>query len=133
MAGIIQGSARGKSIHSQGYRAKIKRIFAESAPEFVVYDPFDGNEDSVNYELERGKSVFNGSLDKIRDCDLMIAYLPEASMGTAIEMWECHHLGIPIWTITDMKENWVVKFCSEKIFDSVDSLFDEIRKLTVAN
>ncbi|MEE9555291.1 MAG: hypothetical protein V3W18_13465 [candidate division Zixibacteria bacterium] len=90
LAGIIQGSATDKSIHSQNYRERIKAIFNEHSPDTEIYDPYDGHEDSVHYDIEKGKSVFKDSLAKIEESDLMIVYLPSASLGTAIEMWECY-------------------------------------------
>ncbi len=130
MAGIIQGSAKDKSIHSQDYRRRIKEIFADCSPDSVVFDPFDGHEGSVHYDIEKGKSVFNGSLEKLRESDLMIAYLPDASLGTAIEMWESHKAGVPVWTITGMKDNWIVRFCSQKIFENIDALANHLKAST---
>jgi nucleoside 2-deoxyribosyltransferase len=97
-------------------------------PEAEVYDPYDGHETSVHYDTEKGESVFRASLEKIGECDLMIAFIPVASMGTAIEMWECRGMGIPIWSITEMQDNWVVRFCSEMIFSDIESLADHLDK-----
>jgi len=58
-----------------------------------------------------------------------ITYLPEASMGTAIEMWECYRNKVRIWTISPMKENWSVRFLSDKIFKSLDE-FEKYLKET---
>jgi len=127
LAGIIQGSARDKSIIAQDYRGQIKGIIAEFMPDWEVYDPYDGHEGSVHYDIVKGEAVFRNSLEELERCDLLIAYLPSASLGTAIEMWESCRLGIPVWTITEMKDNWVVRFCSERIFANVDS-FGEFLK-----
>jgi hypothetical protein len=69
--------------------------------------------------MEKGKATFLDMVAKATKCDVLIAYLPEASLGTAIEMWECFRVGIPIWTISPMKENWVVKFFSQRFFPSM--------------
>jgi nucleoside 2-deoxyribosyltransferase len=122
LAGIIQGSSKDKSIHSQDYRERIIEAIESTFPGAVVYNPLHGHENSVEYDDIKGKTTFLNSLDVIKKCDLMIAYLPQASLGTAVEIWECYKLGIPVWTITPMKTNWVVRFCSEKIFDDIDSL-----------
>ena len=63
----------------------------------------------------------------------MIAYLPHASLGTAIEIWECYKLGIPVWTVTGMKTNWVVRFCSEKIFDDIDALSRHLQDFRITS
>lgn len=122
LAGIIQGSNKDRAIHSQDYRGKIKSIILRAYPEAEIYDPLDGHLQSIDYDEEKGKATFLGSLAEIENCDLMIAYLPGASLGTAIEIWESYKRGIPVWTITGMKTNWVVRFCSDRIFEDIESL-----------
>lgn len=132
LAGIIQGSNKDKAIHSQDYRAKIKSIIREVYPEAAIYDPLEGHLQSVDYDDEKGKETFSNSLAEIDNCDLMIAYLPVASLGTAIEIWESYRRGIPVWTITGMKTNWVVRFCSEEIFEDIESFADYMEKSRAA-
>lgn len=128
LAGIIQGSNQNRAIHSQDYREKLKSIIRKAYPETEIYDPLDGHLQSVDYNDEKGKATFLGSLAEIDNCDLMIAYLPGASLGTAIEIWESHKRKIPVWIITEMRTNWVVRFCSDKIFDDIESLAGYMEK-----
>jgi hypothetical protein len=51
-------------------------------------------------------------------------------MGTAIEMWECYQKGVPVWTISPLKENWSVKFLSKKIFESLEQLENYVKTLS---
>ena len=44
--------------------------------------------------------------------DVLLAFVPEASMGTAIEMWEAHQNGRVVLTISPLAHNWAVKFLS---------------------
>jgi hypothetical protein len=53
--------------------------------------------------------------------DVLVAYVPEASMGTAIEMWEAHHAGVQVLTISPMAENWVVKLLSSRVFPTLEA------------
>ncbi len=129
LAGIIQGSHTDKSIHAQDYREKIIAAIESAFPDAVIYNPFDGHEKSIDYDDEKGKATFFAAIEEIKKCDLMVAYLPHASLGTAIEIWECYKLGIPVWTITGMKTNWVVRFCSEKIFDDIESFAQHLQAL----
>jgi len=122
IAGIIQGSKKGKVLHNQDYRKDLKRILSEYFPEARIIDPVAVHPESVYYTFETGKKVFHKSIKQALSSDLVIAYLPEASMGTAIEMWECHRKKVPVWTISLLKENWVVKFLSEKTFSSLKEL-----------
>ncbi len=127
LAGIIQGSSKDDSIHSQDYRREIISAVNGSFPNAVIFDPFEGHENSIEYDDELGKKTFLAAIDQIKNCDLMIAYLPHASLGTAIEIWECYKLGIPVWIITTMKANWVVRFCSEKVFENINTLGEYLR------
>ena len=121
LSGVIQGSSLDKSIHSQEYRAELKTLLESVFPDANIYDPYHGHENSVEYDDIKGRETFLGHLKEIYDSDLLIAYLPHASLGTAIEIWESHLRGIPVWTISPMKTNWVVRFCSNKIFEDIES------------
>ena len=129
LAGIIQGSNTGKVLHSQDYRGKIKSILRRYFPEAKIFDPVEKHPDSVNYDYRTAELVFLGYVKLATECDCMIAYLPEASMGSAVEMWECHKRGVTIWTISPLKDNWSVKFLSKRIFES----FEAFEKYLEAN
>ena len=122
IAGIMQGSRTAKSLHSQDYRTELTEFLREKMPELSVYDPFAKNHDSINYGNEKGKDTF---LRHNKMCgteiDLLIAYVPEASMGTAIEMWEAWKNGAVIISISEMTSNWVVKYLSEAVYPDMDT------------
>ena len=59
--------------------------------------------------------------------DVLIAYVPEASMGTAIEMWEAHTHGKFVIAITPLVRNWVVQITSNVIYESVSAFVDSLR------
>jgi nucleoside 2-deoxyribosyltransferase len=130
LAGIIQGSNSGKNLHSQDYRDQIKAILRKYFPGAKIFDPVEKHPDSVNYDYRTGESVFLGYIKLATQSDCMIAYLPEASMGTAIEMWECYQKGVPVWTISPLKENWSVKFLSKKIFESLEQFENYVKTLS---
>jgi len=112
LAGIIQGSERGASVHDQSYRRRIRAALCEAFPEAVIYSPAEEHPDSISYEDYKGRSVFQEIMRKAAETDLLIAYLPEASMGTAIEMWIAFTHGKKVVAISPMKENWCVKYLS---------------------
>jgi hypothetical protein len=128
IAGIIQGSKKGKVLHNQDYRKDLKRILEKYFPQARIIDPVAVHPESVYYTYETGKRVFHTSIRQALSSDLVITYLPEASMGTAIEMWECHRKNVPVWTISPLRENWVVKFLSKKVFSSTKELEDYLKK-----
>jgi len=47
--------------------------------------------------------------------DLLVAYAPKASMGTAIEMWQAYGSSAPVITISPMAANWVVRYLSAAV------------------
>ncbi len=54
-----------------------------------------------------------------REIDVLLAFVPEASMGTAIEMWEAYQHGAAVITVSPLKHNWAVKFLSHAIYDDL--------------
>ena len=121
LAGIIQGSIREKRIHGQDYRKELRDILAEHAPEAEVFCPFDHHPNSIEYSPGKGRTTFLQLLDIARESDALVAFLPEASMGTAIEIWEAHKAGRPVVSISPMRENWAVKFLSDEILPDLEA------------
>ncbi len=121
ISGVIQGSSTNNDIHSQDYRQRITEILQDAFPGAQIYDPFAGHENSIEYDDEKGKKTFLEHISYVHKSDLVIAYLPHASLGTAIEVWEAYQKGIPVWIISPMQTNWVVRFCSQKIFESIEA------------
>jgi nucleoside 2-deoxyribosyltransferase len=128
IAGIIQGSKKGKVLHNQDYRRDLKKILNKYFPEAKVIDPVSVHPRSAYYAFKTGKKVFHKSIKEALSSDLVIAYLPQASMGTAVEMWECCKSKVPVWTISPLKENWAVKFLSKKVFSSLKEIENYLRK-----
>jgi hypothetical protein len=52
---------------------------------------------------------------------VVVAFVPEASMGTAIEMWEAHQHGRVVIAISPLVHNWAVKFLSHAVYPDVDA------------
>ena len=90
LAGIMQGSHRSAKLHGQDYRQELRAALERHLPDADVYDPLADNQDSLDYDDELARSVFYRHNRMCRDVDLVVAFVPEASMGTAIEMWEAH-------------------------------------------
>jgi hypothetical protein len=120
LAGIIQGSFQNDGVHDQCYRDRIKAILKQAFPESFIYCPVENHPDSITYSDQEAHRVFHHHLDLVRKSDVLIVYLPEASMGSAIEMWEAHHAGVPVISITPMTANWVVRLFSTAICETLD-------------
>lgn len=119
LAGVIQGSKKGRNLHKQDYRKKIRFLLKRYFPQARIVDPVKVHPNSAQYAHHKGKRVFHRSIKQAKECDCFVAYLPTASMGTAIEMWECKSSKIPIWVISPLQENWSIKFLSSKIFKNI--------------
>ncbi len=132
ICGIIQGSLKGKDIHEQMYRKRIRDIIQKYLPAANVYCPVSLHPKSPFYVDERAFKVLNESIEAARVSDLLIAYLPEASMGSAIEMWEAKQAGVKIIAITSMTSNWVVRYVSDVILKDIDEFEDFARKASLA-
>ena len=121
LAGIMQGSHRGAKLHEQDYRGRLKDLLAEHLPDTDVYDPLSDHADSLEYGEDRGREVFLKHNHMCRDVDVVIAFVPEASMGTAIEMWEAYQAGRAVITISPLAHNWAVKFLSHAVYPDFDA------------
>lgn len=122
VAGIMQGSQPGTAIESQVYRNDITEMLKAWRPDVEVVDPFVLYPDSVDYDMEKAKRTFTAILDRIPSCDALIAYMPRASMGTALEMQRAHAHGIPVISVTPLEENWAVQLLSARILPDLESL-----------
>ena len=110
LAGIMQGSHAAARCHDQDYRAHIARLIETHFPDADVYDPHAKHSTSLDYTHETGREVFFRHNFLCREVDVLVAFVPEASMGTAIEMWEAYQHRAAVITISPLKHNWAVKF-----------------------
>lgn len=122
ICGIIQGSHKGMDVHGQDYRTRIRHIVEKYMPSAEVYCPVSLHPESPGYADKKAFKVFEESVEAARESDLLIAYLPEASMGSAIEMWEARRAGVKIISITPLRENWVVRYASDLMLGSIEDL-----------
>lgn len=119
LAGIMQGSHAGDDLYSQSYRDDLRQMLAAAFPQAEIYDPFSDHNESIAYDDETARRVYYAHNRMCREVDCLIAFVPEASMGTAIEMWEAHEHGRGlVVAISPLTKNWAVKFCSHVIFES---------------
>lgn len=118
----MQGSRADKNLHDQDYRDRLRALVEEHFPDAEVYDPLADHRQSLGYDRETGRDVFYRHNRMCREVDVVIAFVPEASMGTAIEMWEAyeHGRGVVI-TISPLARNWAVKYCSHILFENLEA------------
>jgi hypothetical protein len=121
IAGIIQGSKLDSDVHDQTYREKIKRMLKNIFPGCEIICPVENHPNSVAYNDEQARRVFLDHVDMVKNMHCLIVYLPEASMGSAIEMWEAYSRKIVKITISPMTTNWVVRILSDRIFPNIET------------
>ena len=132
IAGIMQGSHTVNHMHDQDYRQRIAQLLEEHFPGAEIYDPLAKHKGSLEYDKSTGREVFFRHNRMCREVDVLLAFLPEASMGTAIEMWEAHQHGAAILTISPMKHNWAVKFLSHGLYADEAEFIAALRNGEVA-
>jgi hypothetical protein len=128
LAGIMQGSHVGELLHNQDYRSRLKSLLAEAFPESSVYDPLADHQQSLSYDDETARTVFFHHNRLCRKVDAVIAYIPEATMGTAIEIWEAHRAGRAVIVVSPLVHNWAVKFCSDAVYSDWDAFEAALRR-----
>jgi len=120
ISGVMQGSSKGKGIQGQGYRQAISDAIKFLHPNAEIYDPFTVFPDSVEFDDQRAKQALFAMAEEAASADVLIAYLPEASMGTALEMIRAYDHGKTIISISTLEKNWFIRAISAKIFISLD-------------
>ena len=116
IGGIIQGSKRQQEVHDQDYRQQIAEIVRRHHPGVEIVDPVQLHPDSVHYAREQAVDTFLNLLNRAIEADLLVAYLPEASLGTAVEIWRAHEADKPVFVISPMAHNWMLWVTATRIF-----------------
>lgn len=121
LSGVMQGSNADTSLHAQDYRRQLRKIITAEHPEAEVVCPAELNPDSVAYDTEAARRAFMGELDLAAETDVLVAYAPVATMGTAVEMYRAYAAGRLVYTISPMVTNWAIRFLSAQVFADLES------------
>ncbi len=132
LAGIMQGSNNHDGVHAQDYRAQLADLLRAHIPGVEVFDPWAVYPDSPSYPDDQVRTVLVANIQEAAACDLVIAYLPQASMGTALEMWEAWRAGVPVVAISPLAANWVVRTCAARRFDTLEDFAAAVQAGAVA-
>lgn len=126
IAGLMQGSREDHLIDTQDYRSKIAQALQAHIPGVKISDPYGLHPNSIHYESEKVRETFVSLAGLAGEADMVIAYLPQASMGTAIEMWTAYNANKTIVAVTPLKHNWVVRVTADEILPDLDTLLEQI-------
>ncbi len=125
IAGVVQASLNGEVV-DQSYRAEIQAIILGKFPHAIVHDPIAGHENSITYDDDQAKARLDELLLFCQlEVDLMVVYLPEASMGSALEMDRAKNRAF-IVVITPLTTNWVVRHYANMIVSSIEEFRERI-------
>ena len=128
----MQGSIKGHGIQGQGYRQVIVDAVKIRHPNAEIYDPFSHHPNSVTYDDQRSRQALFEMADAAASADIVIAYLPQASMGTALEMIRAYDKGKTIISISPMEKNWFIYAVSTIIFLSLEDFCAWIQQTHLA-
>lgn len=120
IGGIMQGSLRENTIQTQNYRRVIGDCLRAHLLNVTVIDPFELHPDSVTYDDNEARRTLIAMAQTAGQADAVVVFVPEASMGTALEMWEAYRNGKPIFAISPLTHNWVIKCLSTRRFATLD-------------
>jgi hypothetical protein len=121
LAGVMQGARLDNQIHEQDYRVKITQALQEHHPDAHIVDPWALNPNSVNYDEALARHTFLTMTASAGEADLLIAYLPTVSMGTAMEMWQAFQTNTYIIAITPHIHHWAIRFTADEIIPDLPS------------
>ena len=120
IGGIMQGSRRENTIDTQDYRQMIGECLRSHLANVEVIDPFELHPNSVAYDTAEARRTLIALAQTAGQSDAVVVFVPEASMGTALEMWEAYRGGKPIFAISPLAYNWVVRCLATRIFANIE-------------
>jgi hypothetical protein len=127
IAGVMQGARLDEQINDQGYRVRISEALQTHLPNIHIIDPWALNPGSVNYDEARARRTFLDMTSLAGEADLLIAYLPTVSMGTAMEMWQAFQSKTYIVAVTPHVHQWAIRFTADEVLPDLESLIAKIQ------
>ncbi|WP_172387256.1 hypothetical protein [Streptomyces sp. MNP-20] len=127
LAGIIQGGRTDDGIHHQGYRKQIRDAIAVAYPDAQFVDPHEENLGRLEWSRDLQEEMFLRYVAEAGRCDVLVAWLPEPSMGTSVEMYEAHRLGVPVLAISPLGGTWAVFSLATHTFPDLEAFSDFVR------
>lgn len=126
IAGVMQGERLDDQIDGQAYRLRITQALRAHVPGVIITDPWAMHPDSVIFDAVTARHTFLTMTRQASEVDLLIAYLPKLSMGTAMEMWQAHQAGVYIIAVTPYIHHWAIRFTANEILPDLHSLLSHI-------
>ena len=128
IGGVMQASNTGKDLLDQGYRSEIAAALQARWPDTQIIDPLLLHPNSPEYDDSAARKTLFAMAELAARSDLVIVYLPVASMGTALEMYMAHQAGVPVVAISPMLTNWVVRALATRLFPDMETFHEALAR-----
>lgn len=122
ITGIQRGSK--KELHPQTYRKQIIDAIRETWDSATLQCPTIDESRDKEEQLKDTVKEFEQRLSLLKKANIIVAYIPEASMGSAIELYNASLRGKYVVTISPMRSNRIIRLFSHDIYDSVESFIN---------
>ncbi|MBK7895121.1 MAG: MoaD/ThiS family protein [Candidatus Promineifilaceae bacterium] len=122
IAGVMQANRHDTLMESQDYRLLLSDALRRHIPDVQLIDPWAENPNSLQYTDDQARHTFLSMTNKASEADLLIAYLPLPSMGTAMEMWQAYQNNTYIIAITPYVHHWAIRFTANDVLPDLESL-----------
>jgi hypothetical protein len=122
ISGVMQGQRQDDQIEPQSYRQQIASALQEHLPGVQIIDPYALHPESVSYDGQLARRTFYELIEEAGQADILIAYLPSLSMGTAMEMWQAYQANAYIVVVTPFVHHWAIRFTADEILPDLESL-----------
>lgn len=114
----MKGDIADKGLYDQSYRQHLSDLINKRYPDAQIIGHDELYPNGID-TLENEKIAFFELINQAAMSDVLISFLPKASMGTAIEIWEAYKKGKIILSVTPFKKNWTVNFLSSCVFTNL--------------
>ena len=90
-------------------------------PTAEVRDPYDICDTPEQLQdNDKIRFIFETNVQRAVESDIVVAFIPSASMGTAVEIHEAWQAKKIVYTISPLARNWVIRLYSTKVFSTMD-------------
>jgi len=135
ISGVMLGSRQqlndqAADLAPQDYRVRMARAIRAADPGAEIVDPLDHVKaraatagmtlEELNADDALVREAFREVIALVPQCDVIISNLPEASMGSAVELWEAQKAGLMVFTISPMVANWTIRTAAKYNFPSME-------------
>ncbi len=121
IGGVMQASNTDKALLDQSYRGEIAAALQARWPDTEIIDPLLLHPNSPDYDDGAARETLFAMAELAARSDLVIVYLPVASMGSALEMYSAYQAGVPVLVISPLSTNWVVRAMASRLLPDLEA------------